>query len=82
MPNTRLLKGIGYEMELCLECGALMRVVQCVLAAEAIRKILEARGEHSQDSPGTRPPARAPPQPQLMFDFVTGFAASAPAKSA
>ncbi len=56
---ARLLKRIGYEMEMCPECGAVMKVVQCVLAAEAIRKILAARGEHSQDSPGTRPPARA-----------------------
>ncbi len=49
-------------------------VVQCVLAAEAIRAILEARGEHS--SPRTRPPARAPPQLSL------GFASTTSAKNA
>ncbi len=73
---TRLLKRIGYEMEICPECGAVMKVVQCVLAAEAIRKILAARGEQNQSSPRTRPPARAPPQ------LVFGFAAATTAKTA
>ncbi len=65
---ARLLKRIGYEMETCPECGAVMRVVQCVLAAEAICKILAARGERNQNSQRTRPPARAPPQ--LSFGFA------------
>ena len=73
---ARLLKRVGYDMETCPKCGAVMRVVQCVLATEAIRTILEARGEHSQSSPRTRPPARAPPQ--MFF----GFASSTPTPTA
>ena len=73
---ARLLKRIGYEMERCPRCGAVMRVVQCVLAAEAIRTILAARGGHSHGSPRTGPPARAPPQRSF------GFASSTPAKTA
>ncbi len=77
---ARLLKRIGYDMDSCPKCGAAMRVVSCVFAAEAIRKVLEARGE--QSSPRTRPPARAPPQ--LSFGFATGSAtpASTPAETA
>ena len=74
MAWARLLKRVGYDMETCPECGGVMRVVQCVLAAEAIHAILEARGK--QSSPRTRPPARAPPQ--LSFEF----ASSTPAKTA
>ncbi len=74
--SARLLKRIGYEMETCPRCGAVMRVVECVLAAEAIGTILAARGGHSHSSSRTGPPARAPPQ--LSF----GFASSAPAKTA
>ncbi len=71
---ARLLKRVAdYDMKTCPQCGGVMRVVQCVLAAEAIRAVLEARGDHS--SPRSRPLARAPPQ--LTFGF-----ASAPAKTA
>ena len=64
---ARLLKRAGdYDMETCPDCGGVMRVVQCVFAAEPIRAILEARAE--QGSPRTRPRARAPPQ--LVFGFV------------
>ncbi len=73
---ARLLKRIGYEMETCPECGAVMRVVQCVLATEAIRTILEARGLRT--SRWSLPPARAPPQ--MSFGFAT--ASATPAKTA
>jgi hypothetical protein len=75
---ARLLKRIGYDMGVCPECGAAMRVVQCVLAAETIRAVLEARGLQTRRR--SRPPARAPPQ--LSFGFATGFETSAPAKTA
>ena len=66
---ARLLRRVGgYDMETCPECGGVMRVTKCVLAAEPIRSILEARGGEREQC--ARPKARAPPEPQMMLPFV------------
>jgi len=59
-------RSFGFDVLSCADCGGKMRLLAVILDRAAIRKILSHIGLPSE--PATPAAARAPPEPDLLFD--------------
>ena len=63
----RLKRVFGIDIQTCAPCGGAVRIIARIENPEVIEKILAHLDQKTTESPGWRPPCRAPPQRGLFY---------------